>query len=195
MVLPIPRGHAGCSRRRPSGRDSLVVQFARHTEEGDPMRRSARWFRIPLMTLVLAAVFLALIPALVAASPRPAEACQNIGGTVELSATPIIVEDELVGFDAVATTITGHLEGSMTAVVEITSTSPGGVIHFGGVHFFSGSQFGDFQTIDRGLVAPSGRVNNDLTIVDGASGFIKAHGTVDLSTLTIHAWYHGRVCT
>jgi hypothetical protein len=83
----------------------------------------------------------------------------------------------------------------MTAAVTLEKITPGGTIHFAGVHDFTGSQFGDFQTSDRGVVAPSGRVNNDLRIVDGADGFIKSHGSIDLSTLTIHLWYHGRVCT
>jgi hypothetical protein len=195
MVLPMSVRHARHSRRQLPERDSLTVRFARCTEEGDPMRRSVRLFRLPLVTLLLVVPGFMLIPALATASAKPDETCKNITGTVQASATPIIVADDIVGFDVVATTVTGDLEGSMTAEVSLERITPGGTIHFTGVHYFAGSQFGNFQTSDRGLMTPNGRVNNDLRIVDGASGFIKSHGTVDPSTLTFHVWYHGRVCT
>ena len=56
----------------------------------------------------------------------------------------------------------------------------------------------NFTTIDEGLLELIGpsiyRFENHLTIVDGASGFLRARGTVDFRILEVDLTYNGRIC-
>lgn len=135
---------------------------------------------------VLAIVMLTM-PLGVAAEPRSSSSCENVSGVVEAYSVP-----EGNGLRIISTTVTGELGGdgsSVTALVE-----PRGPRHFTGTHTFTSDMFGAFTTSDSIVVSASGRVNNTMTITDGASGMFHSHGTVDLATGLIEVRYHGRVC-
>jgi hypothetical protein len=140
-----------------------------------------------LMTGIIA------IPAGVAAAPSASSGCQNIKGTFVVQAVPTAV-----GFDVYPVHITGplvgHPIGTKLTTVVVEYVTPGGTIHLTSVHEFAGSAFGPMKTIDKGVITPSGKGQNHITIVEGASGFIFVHGDVDLATGLITLWYHGHVC-
>jgi hypothetical protein len=164
--------------------------------KGGIMWQFSRFIRAMKRAVAVALIAsLALMPVIGIAAPGPTSSCENIAGTLQGFAIPVIENNNLVGFEVVATNITGPLSGQMMADVVIEKMTPGGTIHFGGTHFFTGTQFGDFQTDDSGVVTPSGRVNTHLVITDGPSGFIKGHGAIDAATGEVDLRYHGQVCT
>jgi hypothetical protein len=141
---------------------------------------------------LLVAVALLVMPLSAAASPRPAESCQNVETVIEGYAIP-----NGAVWTAFATSITGDLGGSgssLTATLTVAQVTPGGTTWFTGSHTFVTAAFGTFTTTDVIVAAPSGHFNSTYTITDGASGVIHSHGTIDPATGFITGRYHGRVC-
>lgn len=146
------------------------------------------------LVMLLIGIGLLAAPATTAAAPLPASKCQNITGTFIGQAVPTAA-----GFDIYVVELTGPLGGTPVGekLVEVTvqKVTPGGAIHFTGIHEFQSTAFGDLVTHDRGTIAPSGRVHNTLTVVEGGSGFISVHGTVDLAAGVVDVQGRGRICT
>ena len=146
------------------------------------------------LVLLIIGIGLLVAPATTVAAPYPDSQCQNITGTFIGQAMPTAV-----GFDIYVVELTGPLGGTPVGekLVEVTiqAASPGGTIHFTGVHEFESTAFGDLVTHDQGTITPSGRVHNTLTFVEGASGFMAVFGTVDLATGVVDVEGRGRICT
>jgi hypothetical protein len=145
------------------------------------------------------AVFMIVVGAMSAsgsamAGPRPAALCENVAGTLDGFALPVIVGDELVGFDIRITEGTGPLAGTVVGTVVVEKVAPDGTIHYSASHTFTGTEFGDFTTSDKGTVTSTGRIHNALTIIDGGSGSFHVHGVVDFATGAEQLRYHGRIC-
>jgi hypothetical protein len=143
--------------------------------------------------LVMLSIGLLILPAAVVAAPLPAATCQNIAGTFQGQAVPTDY-----GFDVYNVELTGplagHPEGEKLVEVTIHKVTPGGTIHFTGIHIFDDTDFGRMVTHDQGSIAPNGRVRNTLVIVEGGSGFVNVYGIAELSTGAIDISYNGRVC-
>ena len=142
---------------------------------------------------VMFAIGLMVIPATVAATPLPAASCENVAGTFLGQAVP--TEN---GFDVYVIELTGplagHTPGTKLTTITIHRATPGGTIHFTGVHDFETTDFGPLVTHDVGTIAPNGQGHNTLTVVEGGAGFVSVQGTADLTTGLIDIRYHGRIC-
>jgi hypothetical protein len=146
--------------------------------------------------VVLAFVVVMLCaPATALAGPRPSATCENVEGTFIGQAVPTEI-----GFDVYVVELTGplagHPIGEQLVTVTVQKMTPGGTIHFTGVHIFDITAYGPLTTHDKGTIAPNGQVHNILTIVEGAAtGTINVHGTVDLAIGLVDIHYFGRVCS
>jgi hypothetical protein len=152
--------------------------------------------RLPRLMLVVVVAAFVLVPATVAAAPRPAANCENINAVASGTAHPIVDADfNLLGFDIAGTAFGGTTTGTNWVV----SITPGGVIHFSGILNFEDTIFGDFTTTDEGVVTPNGLLNTKLEVISGGTGFISSHGTIvlaDPETFT-YVWEvqeRGRIC-
>lgn len=155
------------------------------------LQRHSR-LRLPI-AFIGCLILLAALGGSASAAPRPAASCENVAGTSLGQAVPTDV-----GFDVYVIEITGplsgHTPGTQLTTVTIEKVTPGGTIHFTGIHVFETTDFGPMTTSDKGQITPQGRGHNVLTIVEGASGSINVHAEVDFETGLIDLWYHGRVC-
>jgi hypothetical protein len=92
---------------------------------------------------------------------------------------------------------TDTLIGETTACITNFEQSGDGAIHADLTHSYTIGTL-SFGTVDQGiltLVAPDTyRFENRLTIVDGASGFLRARGSLNGSTGEIELAYNGRIC-
>lgn len=145
------------------------------------------------VAVILFVASLIAIPAGAAAAPSASGSCQNIKGTYVGQAVPTAVGFDVYTVDATGP-LTGHPVGTKLTTVVVESVTPGGTIHLTSVHEFADSAFGPMKTVDKGVITPSGKGQNHMTIVEGASGFIFVHGDVDFATGLITLWYHGHVC-
>jgi hypothetical protein len=134
-----------------------------------------------------------VVPATALAAPRPSASCENVEGTFLGQAVPTAIGFDVFMIEATGP-MAGHPVGEQLVTVTIQKLTPGGTIHFTGVHIFDVTDFGPMTTHDKGTIAPNGHVHNILTIVDGASGSINVHGSVDLAAGLVDIRYHGRVC-
>jgi hypothetical protein len=135
-----------------------------------------------------------IVPVSTSAAPRPAASCENVAGTFEGFALPVIVGGELVGFDIQITDGTGSLAGLIVGTVVVEKISADGTIHYSAAHTFTDNALGEFTTTDKGTVTSTGRIHNALTITSGGSGTFHVHGVVDFATGAEQLRYHGRVC-
>ncbi len=137
---------------------------------------------------------LMIVPATVSADPLPSASCKNITGTFLGQVVPTAS-----GFDGYVIATTGPLAGnapdSKLFSETVQKVTRGGTTFYTGNHAFETIALGAFSTHDTGLITPHGRVNSTLTIFEGGSGAISAHGAVDLATGLLEIRYHGRVCT
>ncbi len=68
-------------------------------------------------------------------------------------------------------------------------------MHLDGSHHFVDPATGlDVVTDDFVRISPSGVVNDTLRVVNGGSGMLHTHGSVDLATGAIDLDLHGRLC-
>lgn len=123
--------------------------------------------------------------------------CENVRGSVRAQVTgnsatcPVAT---IVGqvFDGTDTLI-----GETIACITNFEQSGDGAIRADLTHSYTIGNL-SFSTIDQGvltLVAPDTyRFENRLTIVDGASGFLRARGSLIGSTGEIKLAYNGRIC-
>lgn len=146
-----------------------------------------------LFIVVVFATVLMAIPASAGAAPRPAGSCENVEGTFLGQAVPTAT-----GFDVYVVETTGPIAGNPVGTqlvwVTVEKVTPGGTVHFTGVHVFENTAFGDFTTRDSGVITPNGRVHNTLRVVEGGAGQLNVRGQVDLATGVVDVAYSGRLC-
>lgn len=132
----------------------------------------------------------------ITSAAQPQSECENVRGTIEaqisnLSGCPIA---SIAGdvFDE-----TGTLVGTTTACLVSLDQRGTGSIEAVLTHDYSIGGL-NFSTNDQGVlneIAPSlFRFENRLTIVDGATGFLRAHGLVNFVSGEINLTFNGRIC-
>jgi len=91
-----------------------------------------------------------------------------------------------------------NLIGTTTACLMSATPRGNGALHVLLSHTFSIGTL-VFTTEDQLVLAPIApplyRVNNSLTIVSGASGFLRTHGTVNFATGEVNLRFNGLICT
>jgi hypothetical protein len=91
-----------------------------------------------------------------------------------------------------------NLIGTTTACLMSATPRGNGALHVRLGHTFSIGTL-VFTTEDQLVLAPIApplyRVNNSLTIVSGASGFLRTHGTVNFATGEVNLRFNGLICT
>lgn len=91
-----------------------------------------------------------------------------------------------------------NLIGTTTACLMSVTPRGDGALHVVLSHTFSLGTL-VFTTEDQLVLAPIApplyRVNNSLTIVAGASGFLRTHGTVNFATGEVNLRFNGLICT
>lgn len=140
---------------------------------------------------------------------RSAAQCQNLGGTVEARfltpAEQALLPPHAAGADIGGTLLDreGNVIGDAYAWIDALAQAGSGALQIEMRHRYviNGSQL---DTQDRGVLSPIDpplyRFNNRLEVnggtsdFAGASGFIRAHGTVVIGG-DIELRYQGRVCT
>jgi hypothetical protein len=145
--------------------------------------------------VVLLITGLMLVPAAALAAPGSSN-CASVSGTFIGQAYP---SETVFGFDVFLVDATGpgagHPAETQLAWTTIQKITPGGTVHTTGIHIFLDTErFGPMTTHDKGLIAPNGRFHNTLTVVEGGSGMITVHGTVDYGTGLVDSTYRGHVC-
>ena len=132
----------------------------------------------------------------VTSAVQPQSDCQNVRGTVEAqffspSGCPIAAIAGDV-FDETGTQI-----GTTTACVLSLEQRGAGSTEAVLSHAYSIGGL-NFSTNDQGVlteIAPSlFRFENRLTIVEGATGFLRAHGLVNFASGEINLTFNGRIC-
>ena len=123
-------------------------------------------------------------------------ACADVEGTVEgLSAPVFDAEGQLTGFQVVKASVVGDLPGTSSADFAIRAVDDDGTLHLAGSHtFWDGRDALRFRTEDEGRTTADGRVENHMTLVEGATGRLTTTGTVDVQTGALVLAYTGRVC-
>jgi hypothetical protein len=131
----------------------------------------------------------------IAPAVESASGCEHAKGTVEAriigssASCPFIIAGDV--FDENLTHI------GTTSACLMSAENKGNVLPAALTHDYS---IGDlnFSTVDQGvltLIAPNlFRFENRLTIVEGASGFLRAHGTVDVDSGEILLDFNGQIC-
>ena len=91
-----------------------------------------------------------------------------------------------------------NLIGTITACLSSVTPRGNGALHVVLGHTFNIGTL-SFTTEDQLVLAPIApplyRVNNSLTIVSGASGFLRTHGTVNFATGEVNLRFNGLICT
>lgn len=128
-----------------------------------------------------------------------AAACENLAGTVTAS----FVDGEAWDIEGDLFDAGGDRIGAAFAWIdEVTPRGSGSVgLRMRHKYIIDGSEL---DTSDEGILAPAAPpvflFNNRLEVIggtgtfDGATGFLRAHGTVDFGTGSIELAYHGRLC-
>jgi hypothetical protein len=135
----------------------------------------------------------------VALFSRSAAWCDNLAGSIEAS----FVDNPDWDIEADLFDTAGNPVGHGFAWIDDLDPRGEGSIHVDMRHQYviGGSSL---LTRDQGVLSPEApplyRFNNRLEVVGGdgdfagATGVLRAHGTVDLGSGEIHLDYHGRVC-
>ena len=103
----------------------------------------------------------------------------------------------LTGFHVVLTEATGDFAtADVSADVVVSFAGSGGTLHLEGAHRLIDTATGMHLVTDDFIrISPSGVVNDTLRIVEGGTGLLHTHGSVDLATGVVTLDYRGRVCT
>ena len=131
-----------------------------------------------------------------AAGPATAQPCRSLDGHLDAVGIPQFANGALAGFHVIVTSATGDLAGAtVTADLSVTEALPGGTLHLDGGHHFADPAGGlAFTTADNVRISPNGVVNDTLTVVEGGTGMLHTHGSVDLATGAVELDYHGQLC-
>ena len=145
--------------------------------------------------LGLATVGLGIIM-LAAACDSDASACETVQGTVTGQSVPILNDAGVpTGFRVEKATVDGAMSGTSSATFTIERADEDGTMHLTGAHtFWDGADAFLFRTRDEGLTTADGRIENAMTIVEGATGSLATTGSVNLQTGALALDYTGEVC-
>jgi hypothetical protein len=128
---------------------------------------------------------------------QPQSDCQNVRGTVEAQITGTSGACPVATIAGEVFDETGTQIGTTTACITSFDQRGNGAIHAELTHDYSIGNL-NFSTNDQGVLTLIGpnlfRFENRLTIVDGASGFLRAHGLVNLASGEINLTFNGRIC-
>lgn len=141
--------------------------------------------------LLLAALLLAVF----ACDSDPRRSCDAVTGGVTGLSLPVFEGEALVGFRVEGAAVSGDLPGTSTADFHIASAADDGTLHLTGSHTFLDAEGAvRFRTDDEGTTTAEGRVENRMTLVEGATGTLTTTGAVDLETGALTLRYEGEVC-
>ncbi|MDX1548010.1 MAG: hypothetical protein R3247_13525 [Rhodothermales bacterium] len=144
--------------------------------------------------LPLALMALLLLGAGCKENPTEA-ACETVQGRVEGVSAPVFDGEALTGFRVEKASVSGDMTGSSSADFTITRFGEDGTLFLAGAHtFWDGADAFLFRTTDEGLTTADGQVQNEMQIVEGATGRLSTVGTVDLQTGALTLDYTGEVC-
>src|SRR4030095_5124408 len=131
------------------------------------------------------------------ADVRSSSNCENVRGSVRAQITGNSAACPVATIAGQVFDGTDTLIGETTACITNFEQSGNGSIHADLTHSYTIGNL-SFSTIDQGvltLVATDVyHFENRLTIVEGASGFLRARGSVNISTGEIELAYNGRIC-
>lgn len=127
---------------------------------------------------------------------QPQSDCENVRGTIDAQVTNLTgCPIALIAGDVFDET--GTQVGTTTACLVSLDPRGSGSLEAVLTHAYSIGEL-NFSTNDRGVlteIAPSlFRFENRLTIVDGATGFLRAHGLVNFASGEINLTFNGRIC-
>jgi hypothetical protein len=133
---------------------------------------------------------------LAAACDSDVSACETVQGTVTGQSVPILNDAGVpTGFRVEKATVAGAMSGTSSATFTIERADEDGTMHLTGSHtFWDGDDAFLFRTRDEGLTTADGRVENTMTIVEGATGSLTTTGSVNLQTGALVLDYTGEVC-
>jgi len=145
--------------------------------------------------LGLCTVGLAIIMS-AAACDSNTSACEAVQGTVTGQSVPLLNDAGApTGFSVEKAAVDGSMSGTSSAIFTIERADEDGTMHLTGAHtFWDGDDAFLFRTRDDGLTTADGRVENAMTIVEGATGSLATTGSVNLQTGAIMLDYTGEVC-
>lgn len=122
-------------------------------------------------------------------------ACETVQGSVEGFSAPVFDGEALVGFRVEKADVAGDMTGAASADFTITRFGEDGTLYLAGAHtFWDGADAFLFRTTDEGLTTADGQVQNEMQIVEGATGQLSTTGTVDLQTGALKLQYTGEIC-
>lgn len=147
---------------------------------------------------MFACVIAGLLAAAIGYAATSAEVnCQPVSGTATAligppcDSCPVATVTGNVYDDA------GNLLGTTTACLKSMTPSGSGALHVVLSHTFNLGSL-SFTTEDQLVLSPIAppvyRVNNSLTIVSGATGFLRTHGTVNFGTGEVNLRFNGLIC-
>jgi hypothetical protein len=154
-----------------------------------------------ILALVIACA--AIVPATAIASATPLGQCTKIDervfGTADLD------------FDADGTLLSAYIygenvlgeNGNVEGLQTVNKITPGGVLHFTGLNFYTDTDYGDFVATTSGIVTPGGKLIFSIEVVDGGPGRFSANGTFAVEfdaeeEELVGVWdvvYKGRICS
>jgi hypothetical protein len=141
--------------------------------------------------LVLVIACAAVAPATAVATSTPLGQCTKIDERISGSS--------VLAFDADWNLLSADIDGeafggTVTGLQEVTKITPGGVIHFAGLNYYAGTDYGDFVATTEGIVTPEGKLIFSIQVIDGGPGRFSANGTFAL-TGDWDVVYKGRICS
>ena len=133
---------------------------------------------------------------LAAACDSTTSSCEAVQGTVAGQSVPVLNDAGVpTGFQVEKATVTGTMTGTSSATFTIGRVDEEGTMHLTGSHtFWDGEDQFLFRTRDEGLTSANGRVENAMTIIEGATGTLSTAGSVNLQTGALTLDYTGEVC-
>jgi len=133
---------------------------------------------------------------LIAACGGKEPACEAVQGTVAGRSVPVLNDAGVpTGFQVEKATVAGSVAGTSSATFTVVRADEGGTMHLTGSHtFWDGADQFLFRTRDEGQTTPDGRVENQMTIIEGATGSLTTTGAVDPKTGTLTLNYEGELC-
>jgi hypothetical protein len=128
---------------------------------------------------------------------QPRSGCENVRGTVVAQITGTSTACPFGTIEGDVFDEAGSLIGTTAACISDLAPRGNGAFHADITHLYSIGNL-NFSTEDQGVlneIAPNlFRFENRLTIVDGATGFLRAHGLVNTDSGEINLTFNGRIC-
>lgn len=151
------------------------------------------------MRLIICLVLVVAIcgSAAITQAVQPQSDCQNVRGTVEAQITGTSSACPVATIEGDVFDETGTHIGTTTACITDFIERGDRTLHAELSHSYTIGNL-NFSTADDGVltqIAPNlFRFENRLSIVDGATGFLRAHGLVNFVTGEIDLTFTGQIC-